>query len=393
MLQWSLYFCILNFMFNHKYQVRPAFYLDPSALRRRFMLCGIAHAVFMPFLLLFLMLHFSLQNVYDWNTTKKYLGPREWSLEARWTFREFNELQHHFERRMGPSYEAAEGYLSLFGQNEIVTAAGRILVFIGGSLGAVLLVFAMINDSILLHVKIADWNLLWYVGVVGAIYSAGKAMIPSGKSQPRVTRNMFAEIEAALVNVSKYTHYHPDMWKSRGWDQATHKALSSMFKYKAQLFAMEVVSVIVAPYVLCVSLAKCAEPICEFVLAVRTEVPGAGDVCGFATFDFEKYGDELWEGRTIGTAGADPFAESLSESIMRIGNVEAATRRFPKPKAREGKMEKSFFSFKVRKCIVVSSEFESASTNRIISCRTTDRASKLEVFAVGTAPCRPSRAV
>jgi autophagy-related protein 9 len=150
------------------------------------------------------------------------------------------------------------------------------------------------------------------------------------------------------VNVSKYTHYHPDIWRRRGWNKETHSAFSSMFQYKAQLFAMEVTSVIVAPYVLCVSLAKCAEPICEFVLATRAEVPGAGDVCGFSTFDFENYGDELWEGGTIGTEGTDPFAESLSESIMRLGSVEEATRRFPKPKAREGKMEKSFFSFKVR---------------------------------------------
>ncbi len=29
-------------MFNHKYQIRPAFYLDPPALKRRFMLCGVA---------------------------------------------------------------------------------------------------------------------------------------------------------------------------------------------------------------------------------------------------------------------------------------------------------------------------------------------------------------
>lgn len=344
-------------MFNHKYQVRPAFYLDPGSLRRRFVLCGIAHAVFMPFLLLFLTLHFSLQNAYDFQS-KKYLGPREWSLGAKWTFREFNELPHHFERRMGPSYEAAEGYLSLFSQSEIVTAVGRILVFIGGSLGAVLFVFAAMNDAILLHVKIADWNLLWYVGVVGAIYSAGKAMVPTRKSEPRTTRNMFAETESALRNVAAYTHYHPDMWKGRAWDKSTHSAFSSMFKFKAQLFVMEVVSVIVAPYVLCVSLVKCAEPICEFVLATRTEVPGAGDVCGFATFDFDKYGDELWEGRSIGIAGSDAFAVSLSESILQTGNVDEAVRRFPTPKALEGKMEKSFFSFKVRLSLCVPSSVD-----------------------------------
>jgi len=345
-LEWSIYFCVLNFMFNHKYKLRPAFYLDPSSLRRRFMLCGIVHAIFMPFLLLFLTLHFSLQNAYDWKASKRYLGPREWSLAARWTFREFNELPHHFERRLGPSYEAAEGYLSLFGHNELVASAGRILVFVGGSLGAVLFVFGAMNDAILLHVKIADWNLLWFLGVVGGIYSAGKTMVPSGSSQPRVTRNLFAEIETALQHVSTYTHFCPDTWKGRAWDKSTHGAFSSMFQYKAQLFVMEVASVILAPYVLCVSLAKCVEPICEFILAIRTEVPGAGDVCGYATFDFDKYGDELWEGRTIGRAGADPFAESLSESVLRIGNVDEATRRFPKPKAWEGKMEKSFFSFK-----------------------------------------------
>jgi len=337
-------------MFNHKYQIRPAFYLDPAALRRRFMLCGIAHAIFMPFLLLFLTLHFGLQNAYDWKNTKRYLGPREWSLSAKWTFREFNELQHNFERRLSPSYEAAEGYLKLFGSNEIVAALGRILVFIGGSLGAVLFVFAAINDAILLHVKIADWNLLWYVGIVGVLYSAGKAMIPTGEAQPRHSRNMFAEINDALSNVATHTHYYPETWKGRGWDQATYKAFSSMFKYKAQLFVMEVTSLILSPYILCVSLAKCAEPICEFVLAVRTEVPGAGDVCGFATFDFDKYQDETWEGRTLGNT--DPLAGTLTESILQTGNVDEATRRFPKPKAKHGKMEKSFFSFKVRRVIL-----------------------------------------
>ena len=146
-------------MFNHKYQIRPAFYLDPSALRRRFILCGIAHAVLMPFLLFFLMLHFVLRNAYDFKSTQQYLGPREWTLSSKWMFREFNEYPHLFEKRLVPSYAVADDYLKLFGPNEFVAAAGRIVVFVAGSLGAVLFVFAAINDAILLHVKIADWNL------------------------------------------------------------------------------------------------------------------------------------------------------------------------------------------------------------------------------------------
>ena len=343
-LEWTLYFCVLNFMFNHRYQLRPAFYLDPASLKRRFILCGIAHAVFMPFLVFFLALHFGFKHVYDWKNSKRYLGPRDWSTVAKWTFREFNELQHFFERRLSPSYAAADGYLQLFGTNEIVAAMGRILVFMGGSLGAVLIVFAAINDAVLLHVKIADWNLLWYAGVFGVIYSIGKAMIPPPEAQVKNARNLFAEIDAALANVATHTHYLPDHWRKRGWKSETFKKFSSMYKFKAQLFAMELVSLLVAPYILCVSLVRCAEPICDFVVSVRAETASSGDVCGYATFDFEVYEDENWEGRTIGDQS--PVECSMSESIMRFGNVEEAARRHPKPKCRHGKMEKSFFTFK-----------------------------------------------
>ena len=55
----------------------------------------------------------------------------------------------------------------------------------GGSLGAVLLVFAALNNAIFLHFKIGDWNLLvWYVGVLGIINSTEKAMLPDPKIHP-----------------------------------------------------------------------------------------------------------------------------------------------------------------------------------------------------------------
>jgi autophagy-related protein 9 len=99
-IEWSIYFCVLNYMFNHSRKIRPVFYQDPSSLQKRFILCGVAHFFFMPFLLFFVTLHFFMLNVYDWQSTKEYLGPREWSVVAQWKFREFNELPHLFERRM-----------------------------------------------------------------------------------------------------------------------------------------------------------------------------------------------------------------------------------------------------------------------------------------------------
>ena len=342
-LEWSIYFCVLSYMFNHKYQVRPAFYLDPASLKRRFMVCGIAHVVFMPFLLFFMTLHFGMQNLYDWKSTKQYMGPKEWSLGAKWSLREFNELPHFLERRLEPSYKATENYLKLFTQSEIVTTIGRILALVGGSLCAVLVVFAAINDAILLHVKIGDWNLLWYVGLLGLMYSTGKAMLPDPKIHPRYTRNLFAEIDNCLALVAVHTHYYPDIWKGRGWEKAVYNQVSAMFMYKAKLFALELASVVLAPVILCVSLPRCAEKICEFVMTVTAEVPGGGDICGYATFDFDKFGDETWEGRTLGKID---LSGSVSASVHEMRDVEAAIRLHPTPKALMGKMEKSFFSFK-----------------------------------------------
>lgn len=309
------------------------------------MLCGIVHLLFLPFLLLFTVLHFGLQNVYDWKSTKRYLGPREWALSSRWIFREFNELQHHFESRLYPSYEATESYLGLFGQNEVVAAFGRILVFIGGSLGAVLFVFAAINDAILLHVKIADWNLLWYAGVVGVMYSIGKAMIPSEEARPRRIRNLHVETDAALANVATHTHHYNPQWKGKAHDETTYTTIKSMFQFKTQLFLMELASLMLAPYILCLQLVHCSETICEFIFLTKANIAGAGEVCGYATFDFDRFGDEAWEGRTLQSGREDHV--SLSQSLQQTRNLEEARRQLPVPKARLGKMEKSFFSFKV----------------------------------------------
>lgn len=346
-LEWCVYFCILSYMFNHKYKIRPAFYMEPASLRRRFAICAVAHAVFLPFLLFFMTLHFSLRNLYDWKSSQTYLGPREWSHVAKWTYREFNELPHAFERRLGPSYESAEDYLKLFTKSPAVTSLGRALVFISGSLGAVLLSFAAVNDSILLHVKLGQWNLLWYVGILGITFSIGKGMLPDSGVHPPYIRNLFAEMDSALAKVASHTHFYPDFWKGRGWDSMTQQAISGMFQYKAKLFVSELLALIVAPVILGFSLPRCSEDICAFVQQTKVEVPGAGDVCGYSTFDFDTFEDENWEGRTLGVR-TTPMS-GLQEGLQPPVNdsiPEPTIRLSARPKTQHGKLEKSFFSFK-----------------------------------------------
>jgi autophagy-related protein 9 len=354
-LEWSIHVCILNFMFNHKYELRPAFVLDAASLERRLIVCGIVHALLLPFLMVFLSLHFLFRNVYDFKTTKQYMGDKQWSTVAQWTFREFNELPHALERRLEPSYGAAEGYLKLFGQSEWMAALGKLLVFLGGAMGGVLLVLGVLNDAILLHVQLWGRNLLWYAGIAGIVYSVGKGLLPTKEAQPSVTKNLFADMDTALKTVSTHTHYYPEHWKGRGWDAKVHSQFGLMFDSKVKVFLWELISLVLAPYILIAKLSKCAPAICEFCMTIKAKVPGAGDVCGYSTFDFDAFKDEAWDGKTLGRSMVLPETittptpqqgeESLAESILRTGNLEEAARQHPKPKARDGKMEKSFFGF------------------------------------------------
>uniref|UniRef100_A0A7S0TCB0 Autophagy-related protein 9 n=1 Tax=Pseudo-nitzschia delicatissima TaxID=44447 RepID=A0A7S0TCB0_9STRA len=381
-LEWSFYQCVLNFMFNHKYELRPAFCLDSDALKRRLKVCGIVLLCFLPFLLVFMVLHFFLSHVYDSkmgstagndkkNGTGGVMGNPRWSSAAIWQFREFNELPHAFEKRIEPSYNAASEYCKLFGTSEYLAALGRLFKFFGGSIGGILFVLGVVvNDDLLLHVQFGGRNLLWYAGIAGITYSVGKALEPTKEATLSAARNnIFEDMDTALKNISQHTHYYPEHWKGRGWDTKVYASFKTLFDVEVKLFLHELSALILTPYILYFRLSEKASDICEFCLVSKAKlvlsannstVNGgggivAGDVCGFSTFDFDTFGDEAWEGRTLGRSvmlerqrqeQGGGGGESLTESIMRTGNLEDATRMHPKPRARHGKMEKSFFTFK-----------------------------------------------
>jgi autophagy-related protein 9 len=251
-----------------------------------------------------------------------------------------------FERRLAPSYAAAEDYLKLFAPSAFMNSVGRVLVFLSGSLGAVCLALAGLNDAILLHVKIGNWNLLWYAGLLGVVFSGGKGLLPDESVIPQYHHDLFSDIDTALVKVSSHTHYYPEFWKKRGWDEKVKKIFSRMFMTKFNLFLMEVASIIVAPIILCSSLPSRAVDICTFVQKTKAEISGTGDHCGFATFDFDSFGDENWEGQQEESQRirSEPTTVDALDATRSAVYAQMNSTRCPKTKM--GKTEKSFFNFK-----------------------------------------------
>lgn len=315
-LEWSLSFCVLEYLFTEEFTISLDFMRNKEELERRFFVVGVIHFALLPFMLIFMSIHFILQNAQQFHYNRAYLGPRQWSPLALWTFREFNELPHLFDERMNKAYLPAMKYLNLF-HNPYTAVIARFSSNISGAFIAVLLIISIMNEGILLNVHIAEHNLLWYLGVFTATFAASRSMIPD-----ETARASASTPEETLESVASFTHHYPLHWTGKAHTLAVKDEFQDLFPYKAQLFGMEVLSVLLTPMVLCFSLPNSVDSIISFVKQHSKYVDGVGAVCDYSTFDLVKYGD--------------PRFGAVTE-----GSVDAAHR------PAEGKLEQSYLNFRL----------------------------------------------
>lgn len=319
-LEWSLSFCILEYVFNEQFNISTLFLRDKVGLQRRFIVVGVIHFLLLPFMLVFMVIHFVLSNAQQFHSSKAYLGPRQWSPLALWTFREFNELPHVFEDRINNSYGPTNDYLSLF-YNPYVSIVARCISYMAGSFIAVLLFLSLLGEGILLYVHIGGHNLLWYVGVLSAIFAGARSIVPD-ESSKYSNLHKKGNHEELVTQIASYTHYYPQYWFQRCHTIIVKEDISYLFPYKINLFLMEILSVLLTPMVLCFSLPTCASTIIDFVRDHSRYIEGVGTVCDYSLFELDKYGDENY------------------------GTLLNENNRNEKNKLLNGKLEQSFINFK-----------------------------------------------
>lgn len=261
MLEWSIHYCLLDYLFlDNSFTLSSVFLKDVEGLRWRFITVGVIQFALLPFVLVFMIIHFFLQNAQTFHSSKAYLGPRRWSPLALWTFREFNELPHVFEERVSRSIKPTMEYLALF-HNAYLTLLAKCIAYIAGAIVAVLIAVSFLNEDILLHVEALEHNLLWYLGLFTAIYAAASSVIPD----EIVQQNARVNAEELLNAVGAHTHYFPEEWRGRCHTENVFTEVSDMFPYKLHIFVMELYSVIITPIILCFSLPETVDFVIDFV--------------------------------------------------------------------------------------------------------------------------------
>lgn len=337
-LEWNLNFCLLGFLFDSNGQVRHPFLSERyradliEGLRRRFLFMAVVNAIFAPFIVLYLLVYSFFRYFEEYHKDPSNLGSRQYTQYARWKFREFNELPHLFRRRCHTSYAPAQKYIDQFPKEKTAIVA-RFVAFVAGSFTAVLILASVIDPDLFLHFDITPQrNVLFYIGVFGAVLAVSRGMIPD--------EHLVFEPEAVLREVIQHTHYLPQDWKGRFHSAEVHQAFGQLYTLKIYIFFQELLSVVTTPFVLWLSLPGCAPDLVDFFRKYTIHVDGLGHVCSFAVFDFARQPTAS----TMGGAAARGIHHPAPKDKHRShGNGKERALRNG---MREGKMEQSILGFK-----------------------------------------------
>ncbi|KAJ7775186.1 putative transmembrane protein [Mycena metata] len=317
-LEWNLRFCLMEYLFDQHGKVRKVFLKSKNrpvlieGLKRRFIFMGMLNAAFAPFIVLYLLMYSFFRYFEEYHKDPSTIGGRRYTSYAQWKFREFNELPHLFTRRLDESHPYANMYIGQF-PNENLTLIMRFVAFVAGSFVAVLFLATVLDPDIFVHFEITPHRtVLFYLGLFGTVLAVARGMIPE--------ENRVFDPEFLMTEVITFTHYMPDEWKGELHSKRIHKEFGQMFAMKILIFVEELISVVLTPFVLWLSLPDCAPAIVDFFREFTVHVDGRGYVCSFAEFNFERHGN------------------------VKFG---APTRIHDKRMiSNEGKMEKSFLNFK-----------------------------------------------
>lgn len=178
------------------------------------------------------------------------------------------------------SYPFAQRYVDQF-PSVVTERLARTVAFISGALATVLVFATMIDPNLFLSFEIThDRTALFYISVFAGAWAFARGLIPED--------NTVFNPEYALRQVIEYTHYEPTHWQHRLHSYEVKTEFSGLYKNKVLIFMEEIVSILIAPLILIISLPRSSDQIVDFFREFTIHVDGLGYVCSFAVFDFKK---------------------------------------------------------------------------------------------------------
>jgi autophagy-related protein 9 len=283
-LEWCIDFCLTNFIFDEQGSIRP-FCLEVknrrvlvAALRRRLQVAALTSVLIAPFnIVRFCMLYF-FRYYTEFTRNPSRISARSFTPFAEWKIREFNELEHLFQRRLRQAMPFANDYLKQFPKDKQDQLC-RFIALISGALAAVLGIFSVWDSELGFEVTPGRTAFFWMTILI-SIFTLAHGALPD--------ENEVHDPVLHLKEVLMFTHYMPAHWKGRLHSNEVLSEFSAMYQIKLLIFVEEILSFIIAPLILLRNANTRCERIIDFFREQTVHVDGIGYQCNFAVFGFKK---------------------------------------------------------------------------------------------------------
>lgn len=126
-------------------------------------------------------------------------------------------------------------------------------------------------------------SLIWYFGIAGAILVTARSFVANDPTD--------YDPSEILTGFAEHSHFCPTLWREEPYSVKVRREFASLFQFRIVSLLMELVSVIVVPFILWFPLAESAGSIVDFFREFTVHVDGIGYVCSFGIFDFKKHGN------------------------------------------------------------------------------------------------------
>lgn len=250
--------------------------ISSDKLKRKFILYGIFNLIFSIFILIYLLTYFFASNIDEFYSKKNILGSRRYRAFYKWKFRDYNELEHFFEKRINKSIPFANDYIRQF-PSPIIDVLCKFICLISGSFIGFLLVLSILDESTLLYVRLFDRSLIFYTGLFGAISATARSYLREPEKSVYNPNSM-------MQKVYKYIHYMPNHWSGKTNTYEVRNEFLQIFVYKFIIFLYDIISVITTPLLLLFVFPSQSIKISDFIKTntVNTDI---GPICVYSQFD------------------------------------------------------------------------------------------------------------
>ncbi|KAF3031733.1 autophagy protein atg9 [Didymella heteroderae] len=324
--RWHVELAILDFVFSGKNgQFNPEFLKERNRrelvkrLRTRLMGVGLISVICAPFAVVFVLASYLFKYFAEYHKDPGQLSNRDFTHFAQWKFREFNELPHLFERRLKMAQPYANLYLAQFPKDK-TEQISSFVAFVTGAFAFVLVALTLLDSEQFLTFEVTPGKTaIFWIGVMTAVYRSARG---SSLQEDQISDPAFY-----LGHVIYHTRYEPESWTERLHTDEVRAEFAKLYQPKILIFAEEILSMVITPFLLVFRLPKCSERIVDFFREFSIVVDGLGVTCSYSMFPFNKGTQNRTNniGAQPGARPSDPTSDPREDYFMTKDNKMMAS--------------------------------------------------------------------